>query len=212
MALGVVLFGVDSIFSAEVSESVKRLGFTIIAGIITGDAEWDLWGMEHLIKETEIHDELLSLPVIIPWVTPSLRLDRWHRAKKAGFTRFQTIVDPTSVVASSASLADGVFVNSGAVIGSYAILGRSASINRNASVGHHTALGEFVSIGSGATIASQCNVGRGSMIGTGAAVAPGLRIGSNSVVGLGSAVIRDVPDNVMVAGNPAKVLSSRLPE
>ena len=99
MALGVVLFGVDSIFSVEVSESARRLGYMVVAGIMTGDAEWDLRGMEHLIKETEIHDELLSLPVVIPWVTPSLRRDRWQRAKGVGFTQFQTIVDPTSVIA-----------------------------------------------------------------------------------------------------------------
>lgn len=36
-------------------------------------------------------------------------------------------------------------------------------------------------------------------------ICPGVTIGNNVVVATGSVVIRDVPDNIMVAGNPAKV-------
>jgi acetyltransferase-like isoleucine patch superfamily enzyme len=41
-------------------------------------------------------------------------------------------------------------------------------------------------------------------IGTGAAIFPGVRIGKNSVVAARSVVISDVPENVVVAGNPAR--------
>ncbi|WP_240326236.1 maltose acetyltransferase [Lactobacillus johnsonii] len=37
-------------------------------------------------------------------------------------------------------------------------------------------------------------------------ICPGVTIGNNVVVAAGSVVIRDVPDNIMVAGNPAKVV------
>ncbi|GMG88437.1 acyltransferase [Biformimicrobium ophioploci] len=43
-------------------------------------------------------------------------------------------------------------------------------------------------------------------IGDGATVCKGVTIGENSVVGAGSVVTRDVPANVVVAGNPAKVI------
>jgi maltose O-acetyltransferase len=33
-------------------------------------------------------------------------------------------------------------------------------------------------------------------------------VGENSIVGAGSVVTRDVPPNVIVAGNPAKILRS----
>ncbi len=39
-----------------------------------------------------------------------------------------------------------------------------------------------------------------------AVVLPGVRIGENSVVGAGAVVMRDVPPNVLVLGNPAKVV------
>ena len=36
----------------------------------------------------------------------------------------------------------------------------------------------------------------------------GIRIGNNSIIGAGSVVISDVPENSIVAGNPAKVLKT----
>lgn len=43
-------------------------------------------------------------------------------------------------------------------------------------------------------------------IGGGAIVLPGVTVGTNSTVGAGSVVTRDVPANVVVAGNPARLI------
>lgn len=45
-------------------------------------------------------------------------------------------------------------------------------------------------------------------IGGGAIVMPGVRIGMNSVVGAGAIVTKDVPPNVVVAGNPARIIKN----
>ena len=43
-------------------------------------------------------------------------------------------------------------------------------------------------------------------IGGGAIILPGVTIGNGAVVGAGSVVTKDVPDNTVVAGNPAKII------
>lgn len=43
-------------------------------------------------------------------------------------------------------------------------------------------------------------------IGAGAVILPGVTIGKNAVVGAGSVVTKDVPENTVVVGNPARVL------
>jgi len=45
-------------------------------------------------------------------------------------------------------------------------------------------------------------------IGYGCAIMKGVHIGENSIIGINSVVIKDVPANVIVAGNPARVIKN----
>lgn len=49
-------------------------------------------------------------------------------------------------------------------------------------------------------------VGHNVWIGGGAIVCPGVTIGDNSVIGAGAVVTKDVPANVVAAGNPCRVI------
>lgn len=50
---------------------------------------------------------------------------------------------------------------------------------------------------------------RGASVGAGSVLLP-VTIGKNSLVGAGSVVTRDVPDNVTVAGNPARIIHKKV--
>ena len=47
---------------------------------------------------------------------------------------------------------------------------------------------------------------RGASIGSSATLLCGITVGENAIIGAGSVVTKDVPDNTVVAGNPAKIL------
>ena len=47
---------------------------------------------------------------------------------------------------------------------------------------------------------------KGASVGSGATILANVVVGENAIVGAGSVVTKDVPDNAIVAGNPAKVL------
>jgi acetyltransferase-like isoleucine patch superfamily enzyme len=49
-------------------------------------------------------------------------------------------------------------------------------------------------------------VKKGASIGSGSTILSNVTIGENSIIGAGSVVTRDVPANVIVAGNPAKFM------
>ncbi len=51
-------------------------------------------------------------------------------------------------------------------------------------------------------------IGDCCFIGAGSIILPGVRIGDHCIIGAGSVVTADVPDNSLVAGNPARVLRS----
>lgn len=49
-------------------------------------------------------------------------------------------------------------------------------------------------------------IGSDVWIGGGAVILPGVTIGNNVIVGAGSVVTKDIPDGVIVAGNPATIV------
>ena len=49
-------------------------------------------------------------------------------------------------------------------------------------------------------------IGKSCWLGAGVVVLPGITIGNNVVVGAGSVVTKDLPDNVVAVGNPARIL------
>ncbi|EGQ7970249.1 N-acetyltransferase [Vibrio cholerae] len=47
---------------------------------------------------------------------------------------------------------------------------------------------------------------KGASVGANSTILPGITIGSNAMIGAGSVVTKDVPNNAVVIGNPAKII------
>jgi len=60
----------------------------------------------------------------------------------------------------------------------------------------------------GYTLIGKIKIEDGVFIGAGAIILPNVTIGKNSIVGAGSVIAKDVPPNVVVAGNPAQEICS----
>jgi UDP-2-acetamido-3-amino-2,3-dideoxy-glucuronate N-acetyltransferase len=55
-------------------------------------------------------------------------------------------------------------------------------------------------------------VKKGASIGSSATLLCGITVGENAIIGAGSVVTKDVPAGAVVAGNPARVMKSKLPK
>lgn len=65
---------------------------------------------------------------------------------------------------------------------------------------------EYEARNTGIEFAKEIRIGDNVWIGGGAIINPGVTIGNHSVIGSGSVVTKDIPANVVAAGNPCKVI------
>jgi len=89
-------------------------------------------------------------------------------------------------------------------IGSRCTIGSHVSIGPLANVSHNTVIGDYSTICGQAAISGGVIIGEGVFIGQGASIKPNIKIGTGAVVGTGASVVKDVPPNMVVGGNPAK--------
>jgi UDP-perosamine 4-acetyltransferase len=116
---------------------------------------------------------------------------------------------PDATVSDSARIGSGVTILARSVVNTGCVLGDNVLVNSGAIIEHDCCLASHVHVASGAVMAGGVTVGDSSHIGVGACVREGTRIGRNAVIGAGSVVVKDVPDDVVVMGVPARIARRR---
>lgn len=117
-------------------------------------------------------------------------------------------------------IGDDVSVGTGSVIEHHVKIGDRVRIHSQAFIPEYSTLEEECWIGPNVVFTNalhplcpevkKCMKGptirRGAKIGANAVLLPDIVIGENVLIGAGSVVVANVPDNVVVAGNPARVI------
>jgi acetyltransferase EpsM len=189
------------------------------ARVVLDAARLSDWAPEFIIDDNPVQSNLFGVPVI----QTSDR--RWKKIKKFKFlvaigqnnirrTIYNklieqggipsSIIHPSAIVSAYAQVGKGTVVMAGVAVNSGAVIGDNVILNTTCSVDHDCQIEDHVHLSPGTHIAGTVKVGNLSMIGTGSSIIPGITIGKNVVVGAGSVVIRDLPDNSLAFGNPAR--------
>ena len=117
---------------------------------------------------------------------------------------YVSVIHSKAVVSKYASINKGTSIMANAVVNASAKIGKHCIINTGAIVEHDCVLEDFVHISPNASLAGNVKIGEGTQIGIGAQVIQGITIGKWVTIGAGTVVIRDVPDSVLIVGNPAR--------
>lgn len=124
--------------------------------------------------------------------------------------KFGIVLDPSSIRAAELHIGEGSVVFQNVVLQAGTSVGSHAIINTSASVDHDCVIGNYVHVSPNSTLCGNVSVGEGTQIGAAAVVLPGIKIGNWSVIGAGAVVREDIPDNVVVAGNPGRIIKKIL--
>jgi len=120
--------------------------------------------------------------------------------------RFLTVIHPTASVSPTAVLGVGTVVMQNAVICSNARVGSHIVVLPCAVISHDDVVGDYTCIATGVCISGGVHVGKSCYLGCNSAIIENVHLGDYCLVGMGSVVTRDVEENSVVVGNPAKFL------
>lgn len=166
-----------------------------------------------LIDDNPLVNELSGLPVVhsAEGLSPLIVTigDCQIRRKvvgKLGKREYLTVIHPDAIIADSAKMGYGTVVMAGAILNPFAVVGNHCIINTGASLDHDVQVGDFVHVAPHCTLCGEVKVGEGTWIGAGTTVIQGIYIGKDCFIGAGSVVVKDIPDNCLCYGNPARVI------
>ena len=129
------------------------------------------------------------------------------RRLEASVGGWASVIHPSAVLSSTASLGQGSVVFAGAVLNTGARVGAHAIINTGAIIEHDVLLGDHVQVSPRAVLGGGVRVGTGAYIGIGAVIRDHVTIGDGAVVGMGAVVTKDVPAGMLAVGHPARLRS-----
>lgn len=139
---------------------------------------------------------------------PSSKKKVFDLLEKQGY-KFANVISPEATISPYAVLGVGLIIKKAALISPEAIIGNNTTLQAFVAVGHGAVIGKHCQIATHSVIGGETVVGDCVYIGLNCPVKEKVILGSNSVVSAGAAVLRDIPENVIVMGNPARIIAKK---
>jgi sugar O-acyltransferase (sialic acid O-acetyltransferase NeuD family) len=155
----------------------------------------------------DIQLDQMEFSIVIAHGDPRARLSILEKLKLNNLSKYLvSIVSVDARVSLNSSVGLGTIICPGAHISVNAIVGINCLINCNSIIGHDVILDDNVVISSQVNLGGNVKISKNAFVGMGALLREGISIGPDSIIGMGSSVHKDVPENTLCIGNPARVI------
>lgn len=122
--------------------------------------------------------------------------------------KFATLIHPNAWIGRHVKIDEGVVICSGSQITTDIKIGAHTNIHLGAVIGHDSNLNSYVTIYPNASISGNVTLNQGAEIGTSSVIIPKVNIGKWTIIGAGAVVTKNVANNCIAVGVPAKVIKT----
>jgi sugar O-acyltransferase (sialic acid O-acetyltransferase NeuD family) len=129
---------------------------------------------------------------------------RWlEEIEQKGFN-FDTLIHPSAIIGDSVNIDEGCIIYPGVILTCDIKIGRHSIINIGTTINHDSIIGNYVTVGPGVNIPGNVIIGNECWISVGVKIINKISIGRGSFIGAGAVVTKNIPENVLAVGVPAK--------
>lgn len=146
-----------------------------------------------------------EVEVVIANGEPKVREMLWNRLEKDAFI-MANLIYPSPFISPYAKVGKGVIIRERVSLSMDTVIEDNVFIQANVTIGHDTRIGSHSIISSFVGLSGNCDVGKRVYISMGVVTKQDISIGDNAIISLGSTIFRNVKENKIVMGNPAKVI------
>jgi len=132
-----------------------------------------------------------------------LRAKLFRQAVDLGF-QMPTLIHPMAVVSPSATIGVSSVVMAGTVVSADVRVGDNVVIYPGTVIEHDSVIDSHVHMSPGVQLSGGVHIEEGTFIGVGSSIIQGVRIGRWTTIGAGTVVLKDLPDEVVAVGVPAR--------
>lgn len=166
-------------------------------------------GFPILAKTKEVYSKYkdhADVKFIFQLYRPDLMRERIDLLNSYGIpiNRFYTFIHPSCIVSRSATIGHGSAIMAHSVINANTKIGNHCTVHSNSLIGHDTIMGDYNFVAAHNVIGSNNKIGAANFFGLNSTYNNYLEIGNHCFVGMASNVIKSIPSNTKVYGNPAK--------
>lgn len=136
---------------------------------------------------------------------PTLRKEYYKKLKNYNL-QLVNIIDKTAILSRNVTMGEGVFIGKMVIVNADTILGDNVVLNTRSLIEHGNYIGAHSNISTNSVLNGDVKIGTETFIGSCTVVNGQINIGNKSIIGSGSVVIRDIEDNVVVAGSPTRLI------
>jgi sugar O-acyltransferase (sialic acid O-acetyltransferase NeuD family) len=129
----------------------------------------------------------------------------FNKAVAAGL-KPASLISRTAVIDKSAKIGPGAIILANCVVGPFSLIGKNSFIYTGTIIEHDSQIGDNVFFAPGVALAGHVRVGDDTFWGINSCAVANVTIGAHVIVGAGAVVLRDIADNTVAAGVPAKPL------
>ncbi|MBR3602238.1 MAG: NeuD/PglB/VioB family sugar acetyltransferase [Lachnospiraceae bacterium] len=173
--------------------------------IVDGSSNTEVNGIQVMEYESA-KKKYVGLEVAMGIGEPTVREKKFNLLKEDGVNT-PSLIHPDVYIPDTTKVGQGTIIQYGCFISCNVTIGDYVYIQPQCNIGHDDKLAEGCMIAGFGNIAGRVSIGKYTYLGLSAVIKEDVNIGNKAVIGMGSVVYKDVPDEMVALGSPARPMA-----